>query len=229
MFADGADLETIRQFVDSPLVAGFTTNPTLMAKAGIPDYEEFSRQAADLVSPRPISIEVLADDFSEMVRQARKIASWGTNIYVKIPITNTRGESAADVIRELAHDGIKTNVTAIFTVRQVASTAQALVGGAPAVVSVFAGRIADAGIDPMPIMNASRALLDEIVPTAELLWASPREVLNIVQAEQTGCDIITMTADLWAKLNSLGKDLTTFSQETVQMFFNDAEKAGFTL
>ncbi len=229
MYADGADLKQIRDSVDNPLVSGFTTNPTLMCKAGVPDYIEFAKAAADLVAPRPISIEVLADEFDEMGRQARLIASWASNIYVKIPITNTRGDSSADLIRDLAEDGVRQNITAIFTVRQVAAAAQALAGGPPSVVSVFAGRIADAGVDPMPIMMASRALLDELVPTAELLWASPREVLNIVQAEQTGCDIITMTPDLWAKLGSLGKDLTTFSQETVQMFFDDAQRAGFEL
>lgn len=229
MFADGADLDTIRAATENPLVSGFTTNPTLMRKAGVEDFAEFSKAAAKLVAPRPISIEVLADDFESMARQAREIASWGPNVYVKIPITNTKGESSAPVIRDLARDGIRTNVTAIFTIRQVATAAEAVADGPPSVISVFAGRIADAGVDPIPVMAASRALLDEIAPTAELLWASPREVLNIVQAEQVGCDIITMTADLWAKLDSLGKNLTVFSQETVQMFFDDAKGAGFSL
>lgn len=229
MFADGADIEQIRSFSDSSLVAGFTTNPTLARNAGISDYEAFSREAAALVNPLPISIEVLADEFSEMVRQARLIDSWGPNIYVKIPVSNTRGESAVEVIRGLSHDGIKVNVTAVFTVAQVAHVARALAAATPSVVSVFAGRVADAGVDPLPIMSAARTLLDEIVPTSELLWASPREILNLVQAEAVGADIITMTPDLWAKYDSLGKNLTLFSQETVQMFHSDALAAGFTL
>lgn len=229
LFADGADITQIRGFAENPMVAGFTTNPTLMRKAGVEDYAGFSREAAEVVSPRPISIEVLADDFSEMARQARLIHSWAPNIYVKIPVTNNEGESAAPLVRELAADGIKQNVTAIFTVAQVARTAEALAGGPPSVISVFAGRVADAGVNPMPIMAASRAIIDDIAPTSELLWASPREILNIVQAEETGTDIITMTSDLWAKYHCLGKDLTTFSQETVQMFYFDANAAGYEL
>ncbi len=229
MFADGADIKQIRAFRNNSLVEGFTTNPTLMRKAGIADYEAFSREAIELVAPLPISIEVLDDAFPEMLRQARLINAWGSNIYIKIPVSNTNGESAVEVIRELADEGIKVNVTAVFTVAQVAEVAQALVGGTPSVVSVFAGRIADAGIDPLPIMAAARALLDDIVPTSELLWASPREILNLVQAEEIGADIITMTPDLWAKHSSLGKDLTLFSRETVHMFHSDAVAASFKL
>ncbi len=229
MFADGADIEHIRDFTKNPMVAGYTTNPTLMRKAGVADYEAFAREAADLVAPLPISLEVLSDDFDEMGRQARKINSFGSNIYVKIPVTDTAGNSAHELIQDLARDGIKQNVTAIFTVAQVAKVAHALAGGPESVISVFAGRVADAGIDPVPIMAASRAVIDDVAPTAELLWASPRELLNIVQAEETQCDIITMTGDLWAKYANLGKDLTTFSRETVQMFYNDALAAGFEL
>lgn len=229
MFADGADIEQIRTFSINPLVSGFTTNPTLARKAGVSDYVAFSREAAALVSPMPISIEVLDDEFSEMVRQARVIDSWGPNIYVKIPVSDTHGQSTVEVVGELARGGIKVNVTAVFTLTQVAAVAEVLVTDTPSVVSIFAGRIADAGVDPMPTMSAARALLNEVVPTAELLWASPREILNLVQAEECGADIITMTPDLWAKYNSLGKDLTVFSQETVQMFCRDARSARYVI
>ena len=227
--ADGPDLDQIRPFKDSRLLSGFTANPTLMRKAGVQDFAAFSKAAAEMVSPLPISIEVLADDFEEMGRQARVIASWAPNVFVKIPVTNTASESSAELVRQLASEGVKLNITAIFTVKQVAEIANALNPEVPSVVSVFAGRIADAGVDPMPIMAASRALLDDLVPTSELLWASPREILNLEQAEAVGADIITMTPDLWAKYTSLGKDLNRFSQETVQMFFDDAVSAGFKI
>lgn len=229
MFADSADIEHIRSFSTNPMVAGYTTNPTLMRKAGVTDYEKFGREAAELVAPFPISLEVLSDDFYEMGRQARKLFSFGPNVYVKIPVTNTSGDSAHELIEDLAKDGIKQNVTAIFTVAQVAEVARALAGGPESIISVFAGRVADAGVDPVPIMAASRAVIDDVAPAAELLWASPRELLNIVQAEQTKCDIITMTGDLWAKYSNVGKDLDIFSRETVEMFYRDAVAAGFEL
>jgi len=228
IFADGADLAGMLEMYRNPLIAGFTTNPTLMRKAGIADFEGFAREVLAAIADRPISFEVFSDDFSEMERQARRIASWGENVYVKIPVTDTRGTSSAAVIRRLAAEGIKLNVTALLTVEQVRVVAEALAGGAPSCISVFAGRIADAGVDPLPIVRDALAIM---APHRhlELIWASPRELLNIVQADALGAHIITVTNDLLAKLPTLGKDLAQFSLETVQMFHRDAQTAGFTL
>jgi len=229
IFADGAALAPMLDLYKNPRIAGFTTNPTLMRKAGISDYRAFAHEVLAAITDKPISFEVFADDFPEMKRQALEIKTWGDNVYVKIPITNTKRESATPLIRELATSGVKLNVTAICTVDQVRETAQALRGGAPSVVSVFAGRIADTGRDPIPLMREALAICRAAGREIELLWASPRELLNIVQAAEIGCDIITVTSDVLAKLPTIGKDLAQFSLETVQMFHRDAEAAGFKL
>jgi transaldolase len=228
VFADGADIAGIRKLADDPLIAGITTNPTLMRKAGIEDYEAFATELLEVVPDRPISFEVFSDDFAEMERQAIKISGWAETVYVKVPITNTEGSSSLDLVRRLSHEGVKLNVTALMTGKQVEASAAALEGGAPAYVSVFAGRIADAGVDPEPIMVAALDTLRPL-PGVELIWASPREVLNIVQADRIGCHIITVTHDLLAKLHLLGRDLDEFSLDTVRMFHRDASAAGFTL
>jgi transaldolase len=228
LFADGADLDGILALAADSRIAGFTTNPTLMWKAGLTDYQEFAKRLLERITTHPISFEVFADDVAEMRRQARLIASWGENVYVKIPVTTTTGESMASLVRELSEDGVKVNVTALFTTAQVELITTAVCDGAPAYISVFAGRIADAGIDPVPIMARSVDIMVS-APRAELIWASPREILNVIQADQIGCHVITMTHDLLGKLPSLGKDLDQFSLETVQMFRRDALAAGFTL
>jgi transaldolase len=228
IFADGADKAGMLEMYRNPLIAGFTTNPTLMRKAGISDFEAFARDILESIPDRPISFEVFSDDFAEMERQARSIAAWGPNVYVKIPVTDTKGASAAPVIATLAADGIQLNVTALLTVEQVRFVAAALAGGAPSYISVFAGRIADAGVDPLPIVRESLAIMAPH-KHLELIWASPRELLNIVQADAAGAHIITVTNDLLAKLPTLGKDLAQFSLETVQMFHRDATAAGFEL
>jgi transaldolase len=222
LFADGADLDGILALAADERIAGFTTNPTLMWKAGLTEYEDFAQRLLERITRHPISFEVFADDPDEMRRQARLIASWGENVYVKIPVTTTNGESMAPLVRELSEDGVKVNVTALFTTGQVEVITAAVRD------SVFAGRIADAGVDPIPIMARAVDIMVD-APRAELIWASPREVLNVVQADQIGCHVITMTHDLLAKLSSLGKDLDQFSLETVQMFRRDAISAGFTL
>jgi len=228
LFADGADLDAILALAADPRIAGFTTNPTLMWKAGLTDYQDFAQRLLERITEHPISFEVFADDVGEMRRQARLIASWGENVYVKIPITTTSGEPMAALVRELSEDGVKVNVTALFTTAQVELITAAIRDGAPSYISVFAGRVADAGVDPLPIMaQAVKIMLD--APRSELIWASPREILNVVQADQVGCHVITMTHELLAKLDSLGKDLDQFSLETVQMFRRDAIAAGFTL
>lgn len=228
MFADGADIKTIQKLNENPLVSGFTTNPTLMSKAGITDYEKFAKEALEEVKVKPISLEVFADQIDEMRRQALKISSWGENVYVKIPVTNTKGEATSALIKDLTHEGIKLNVTAVFSQIQVTEVINALEGGAPSVLSVFAGRIADAGVDPVPLMKKYAENVSTH-PQIELLWASPREILNLIQAEESGCSIITMTSDLWGKLNNLGKNLDEFSLDTVKMFYNDAINSGFKL
>jgi transaldolase len=228
IFADGANLQDMLALYEKPYIQGFTTNPTLMNKVGIRDYEGFAKEVLQHISDRPISFEVFSDEFDEMERQARKIQSWGENVYIKIPVTNTRGEPAYELIQRLSSGGAKLNVTAIFTLEQVQAVADALRGGAPSYVSVFAGRIADTGVDPIPHMEQCLVILKD-VPTAELLWASPRELLNIVQADKIGCHIITATPDILKKLEKLGKDLAEFSLETVEMFYKDAQAAGFTL
>jgi transaldolase len=228
LFADGADLDEILALAADPRVAGFTTNPTLMWKAGLTNYQEFAERVLERVTTHPISLEVFADDEDEIRRQAQMIAGWGENVYVKIPVSTTAGQSLAPLVRELSESGVKVNVTALFTTAQVELIVNAVKDGAPSYVSVFAGRIADAGIDPVPLMRRAVDILVE-APRAELIWASPREILNVVQADNVGCHIITMTSDLFAKLDMLGKDLAQFSLETVQMFHRDAQAAGFTL
>jgi transaldolase len=228
IFADGADLDHIRALAANPLIKGFTTNPTLMRKAAIQDYEAFARAALAAVGGRPLSLEVFADEFDEMDRQGRTIASWGANANVKIPVSNTRGQFSGTVIKALAGAGIVVNVTALMTPEQVAAVAQCLDRDVPAIVSVFAGRVADTGRDPVPHMMRCRdALADR--PKAELLWASPRELLNIFQADAMGCHIITVTGDVLAKLALVGKDLGQYSLETVQMFYRDAAAAGYAI
>ncbi|MGB7281768.1 MAG: transaldolase [Candidatus Acidiferrum sp.] len=228
LFADGADKAAILELYGMKHIKGFTTNPTLMRKAGISDYETFARDILSTIKDRPISFEVFADEFSEMEEQARYIASWGENVYVKIPVTNTRREPSYEVVRRLTRAGVKVNVTALLTLEQVHEVTQALQGGAPAYVSVFAGRIADTGRDPVPMMAAAMAILRS-QPQIELIWASPRELLNVFQADSIGCHIITATPDILKKLSLAGKDLSDYSLETVTMFCDDARKAGFTL
>jgi len=229
IFADGADLDEILKRASDPRIRGFTTNPTLMWKAGLTDYADFAQRLLERITTHPISFEVFADDEAEIRRQATMIAGWGPNVYVKVPVTTTDGESLAPLVRELSEDGVQVNVTALMTTAQVEVVATALADGAPSCVSVFAGRIADAGVEPLPIMRRSMEILDATAPRAELIWASPREVLNLVQADSIGCHIITMTNDLLAKLHLLGTDLDRFSLDTVQMFRRDAVTAGFTL
>jgi len=228
LFADGADLAGIREMASNPAIKGFTTNPTLMRKAGIADYKGFALQALQVVGGRPISFEVFADDFGEMESQAHEIASWGKDIYVKIPVTNTRGEFAGALIERLSRAGVQVNVTALMTVEQVRLVTERLAIDTPAIISVFAGRIADTGRDPMPIM-AEAVRVMKAKPKAELIWASPRELLNIVQAAQVGCHIITATNDILKKLPLLGKDLDAYSLETVEMFYKDAKAAGYRI
>ena len=226
LFADGAEKRNMLELYANPVIRGFTTNPTLMRKANIGDYEAFARDILAAIPDRPISFEVFADEFDEMERQARRIATWGPNVYVKIPVTNTKRESACALIHELSHAGIKLNVTAILTLDQVCAVAAALADGAPSNVSVFAGRIADTGVDPVPIMAQAVRMLQPH-PQIELIWASPRELLNVFQADAVGCHIITATTDVLKKLALVGKDLTEYSLETVQMFADDAAKSGF--
>ena len=228
VFADGADLDGITALAADPFIKGFTTNPTLMRQAGISDYERFAHDVLAVIGDRPISFEVFSDDFDEMEKQARRIAEWGPNVFVKIPVGNTLGQSSETLVRRLADAGVRQNVTAIFTLDQTERIVRGLADGPAANVSIFAGRIADAGVDPLPIMSDAVALLADH-PHVELIWASPREVLNIVQADAVGCHIITVTHDLLKKLPSLGKDLDVFSLETVQMFRRDAVSAGYSL
>jgi len=228
LFADGADRAGMLEMYRNPLIRGFTTNPTLMRKAGVTDYETFAREILQAIPDRPISLEVFSDDFGEMIRQGTRIAAWGENVYVKIPVSNTLGESSEQVIRALAGAGVKLNVTALLTLEQVRDVGAALAGGPPACVSVFAGRVADTGRDPVPLMAAALELLRPY-PNLELIWASPRELLNIFQAESIGCHIITATNDILAKLHLVGKDLHEYSLDTVRMFRDDALKAGFSL
>jgi transaldolase len=226
LFADGADLAGMREMATVPGIAGFTTNPTLMRKAGVTDYEAFARAVLEFIPDRPISFEVFSDEFSEMAAQARRIASWGANVYVKIPVTNTRAESSVPLVRELANEGIKLNVTALTTTAQVRAVAEALKPGVSSFVSLFAGRVADTGRDPVPAVRDAVAILGE-APGAELIWASPRELLNVFQADEAGCHIITATNDILKKLALVGKDLDVYSLETVKMFYDDARSAGY--
>lgn len=228
IFMDGADIAAMQAAYRSGAVSGFTTNPTLMRKAGIADYAAFAKAVIAAIPDSPISFEVFSDDFAAMEREARIIASWGGNTYIKVPITNTKGESALPLIRRLSAEGFSLNVTALTTLRQVEGVVEAAARESRTIVSVFAGRIADTGVDPVPTMAESKRRLARL-PKAELLWASPREVLNVVQAEQVGCDIITMTPDILAKLPTLGRDLEEFSLDTVKMFHRDASEAGYRL
>jgi len=228
IFADGADRSRVRAMCGEPWIRGFTTNPTLMRQAGVLDYEEFARELLDLVPDRPVSFEVIADQPEEMERQALRIASWGENVYVKIPITTTDGASTAASVRRLSASGVKVNVTALMTLAQVEDAESWLRDGPGGYISVFAGRIADSGRDPVPLMAAAVELL-AATPLVELIWASPREVLNVVQADAVGCHVITVTDEILRRLSNLGRDLGEFSLDTVRMFFRDGQAAGYTI
>lgn len=231
IYSDGADFSSMLEMAKNPLIKGLTTNPSLMKKAGVVNYPAFAKEVLSHIKDKPISFEVFADDLPTMHKQAMEIASWGDNVYVKIPITNTEGVSTAPLIKELAQSQVKLNVTAILTLEQVVETCQALKGGAPSIVSVFAGRIADTGRDPIPMMQASLEIcrMTDKNKKVELLWASSREPLNVVQADLIGCDIITVTKDIIAKLPMFGKDLSLLSLDTVRTFKKDADAAGFSL
>jgi len=228
IFADGADKAQMLRLYANPLIQGFTTNPTLMRKAGIRDYQAFAREVLEAIPDRPISFEVFSDDFAEMEAQAHLIAGWGDNVYVKIPISNTKAQSSIPLISRLATDGVKINVTAMMTLDQVHEVLEVLADGPPACVSVFAGRIADTGRDPVPLM-AEAAQQVRQTSNVQLIWASPRELLNIFQADDMGCHIITATEDILKKLTLVGKDLDEYSLDTVKMFYSDALSAGFQL
>jgi transaldolase len=228
LFCDGADLDSIISMYKVPYIQGFTTNPTLMRKAGITDYEAFGRKVLAAVPDRPVSLEVFADDLDNMEIQAGKIATWGSNVNIKIPVTNTKGEFTGPLIKTLSAKGVVLNITALMTVEQVAAVADCLDVNTPSIISVFAGRIADTGVDPVPVMSECLTALKHH-PKAELLWASPRELLNVFQADEIGCHIITATPDVLAKLKLVGKDLTEYSLDTVKMFFTDASAAGFSI
>jgi transaldolase len=228
IYADGADKATMLQMYANPHIQGFTTNPTLMRKSGVADYRSFAKDVLEVIKDRPISFEVFADDFDEMEAQALEIASWGENVIVKIPVTNTRGEPADRVMRNLATKGVKVNVTAVLTLDHVRLASENIGGGTPGKVSIFAGRIADTGRDPVPVMAAAVELLRPY-PNLELIWASPRELLNVFQADSIGCHIITATTDILNKLSLIGKNLHEYSLETVKMFYDDARKAGYQI
>jgi len=228
LFADGADLKVIEEMAQNPLIAGFTTNPTLMRKDGVSNYETFAKDVLKIVKKHPISFEVFADDFDEMEKQAREIASWGDNVNIKIPITNTKGEFSGPLVKRLSDAGVKVNVTALLTLDQVKSVTENLASETPAIISIFAGRIADTGIDPIPVM-AEAVRIMKAKPKAELIWASPRELLNVFQADAVGCHIITATNDILKKLSVVGKNLDEYSIETVKMFYNDAKAAGYSI
>jgi transaldolase len=228
IFADGADISGIQALRANPLVQGFTTNPTLMRQAGVRNYVEFAKQAIEIVDGMPISLEVFSDEFVEMKVQAIKLSQLGHNVNVKIPITNSHGVSSLGLVKELASEGVSLNVTALFTRSQVEATVEALRSGTNSYISIFAGRVADTGVDPLPIMVSALEMIARL-PEIQLIWASPREVFNVVQANQIGCNVITVTHELLKKLSSLGKDLEQFSLETVKMFSNDAASAKYTI
>jgi transaldolase len=228
IFADGADIKSMKALAANPMVKGFTTNPTLMRKANITDYVAFAHEVLTAIPNHPVSFEVFADEFSDMEAQALEIASWGKNVYVKIPVTNTKRASAVPLVQRLSKRGVQLNITAVFTLEQVKAITAALDANTPAVISVFAGRIADTGVDPMPLMAEAKKIA-RAKPKAELLWASPRELLNIFHADSVGCDIITVTPDVLAKLSLVGKDLGEYSLETVMMFYKDASAAGYSI
>jgi transaldolase len=227
IFADGADKASFLELYRQPYIKGFTTNPTHMRAMGITDYESFALDLLGTIQNLPISFEVFADEESEMEEQALHIASWGKNVFVKIPVMNTEGKPTYDLVRHLSAEGVQINVTALLTIEQVKRVCQALTGSTPAYVSIFAGRIADTGRDPMPIMREAVPMVSDV--NAKLIWASPRELLNVFQADETGCHVITATSDVLKKLPLIGKDLTEFSQETVQMFRRDAVKSAYSL
>lgn len=226
IFADGANVIEMKKIYSGGIVSGFTTNPTLMKKDGVKDYVEFAKDVLSEIKDMPISFEVFTDDFDSMERQAREIGSWGENVYVKIPITNTKGEVSYELIKKLTSEGLKLNVTAILTTEQVENVSKNIHKDTPVIVSLFAGRIADTGRDPVPYVKESVKILSGC-PNAELLWASSRELLNIFQAQENGCHIITVTNDILKKLHLVGKDLKELSLDTVKMFYNDASSAGY--
>ena len=228
IFADGADKAGMLEMYSKPFIKGLTTNPTLMKKAGITDYRAFCKDILSSIKDKPLSFEVFSDDFSEMERQAMEIASWGNNVYVKIPITNTKQEPCYDLVKKLAAQKVKLNVTALMTLKQVKDVVASLNPTVPSYVSVFAGRISDTGFDPVPLMTAAVQEL-KIAPASELIWSSPRELLNIFQADEIGCHVITVTNDILKKLDLVGYDLDNYSLDTVKMFYKDAVEAGFTL
>ncbi len=228
LFADGADLAGMKEMAANPMIKGFTTNPTLMRKAGISDYKAFAGDVLKAIPDRPVSFEVFADDFGEMEVQALEIASWGRNVNVKIPVTNTKNEFSGALVERLSKAGVMVNVTAVMTLDQVQRITDRLDARTPAIISVFAGRIADTGRDPLPVMRDAVRIM-RAKPTAELIWASPRELLNVFQADEVGCHIITATNDILKKLSLVGKDLAQYSLETVEMFYKDAQAAGYTV
>lgn len=228
LFADGADLAGISEMASNPMIGGFTTNPTLMRKAGVSDYKAFALKVLEIVPKLPLAFEVFADDFPTMEKQAKEIASWGKNVNVKIPVTNTKGVFCGPLIKSLSDAGVNINVTAVMTLDQVKEIVENLNVNSPAIVSIFAGRIADTGIDPVPLMAEAVQILKS-KPKAELIWASPRELLNVFQADQVGCHIITATNDILKKLSLVDKNLDDYSLETVEMFYRDAKAAGFDI
>lgn len=229
IFSDGADKASLLEMNGNPKIHGMTTNPSLMKKAGVTNYKEYCKNVLKTITQKPISFEVFADEFQEMERQAMEIASWGSNVYVKIPITNSLGSSSLELVKKLSQKKVKLNITAIFTAEQVIKTCEALKGGAPSIVSIFAGRIADTGRDPMPLMQASAEICALFGSQIELLWASTREFFNIIQAEQAGCHIITVPPDIIKKMSMLNEDLNKMSLDTVKTFKKDSESAGFSL
>lgn len=229
IFADGADLEKIILLDKEPLVAGITTNPTLLKQSGVKDYRLFAKSVLECVKEKPVSFEVFADSMREMIREAKEIASWGKNVFVKIPITNTKGESTNEVIEELVREGVKINVTAIMTVQQVSRVAPIFIKGIESYISIFAGRIADTGVDPIPVIKDALRVIQDVGSDSEIIWASPREVLNVVQANEIGCHVITATPEIIKKLELFGKNLSEYSLETVKMFFNDANQSGLVI
>ncbi len=228
IYMDGANIEQMKEYDKNPMIQGFTTNPTLMRKAGIDDYKAFAQDVIKAIPDKPVSFEVFSDEFDEMEEEARIIAGWGGDTYIKIPIMNTRGESSVPLINKLSAEGLSLNVTAIMTREQVENVAKAVDKNARTIVSVFAGRVADTGVDPIPLMKQSVEMLSGN-PNAELLWASPRELLNVIQARECGCHIITATVDILKKLSLINKNLYQFSLETVKMFYNDAQAAGYNI
>lgn len=228
IFADGADFEKMLEMSKLPYISGLTTNPTLMRKSGVKDYKDFAKMVLSQIQDKPISFEVFSDEIDEMIQQAREISSWGRNVNVKIPITNSKGESTNRAVKILSEDGIHLNVTAILTTQQVESVATVLDSQSKVFISIFAGRIADTGKDPIPLMRESLSIMKNH-SNAELIWASPRELLNVIQANEIGCHIITATSDILSKLNLIGKDLSAYSLETVNMFRNDALASGYSI